>query len=313
VSTTPELSIVIPVLDWDLAPLLAQLAGEIEAAGLAAQVEIVVADDGSRSRVRAANREAAARHPFIRYGELTERAGRAGIRNHLLARARGRYVLFLDADVLPDRPTFIRDYFREIARGQRVVCGGISYATRVLTDRKYDFYVYKGSRTEWLPADRRQQAPWRYLFTANVLIRRDVLDRIGFDAKNFRGYGYEDIEWAIRIGRQVTIRHIDNPCSHLGLVDRETAFARMRSSMENYMQLARLHPEEFRHTGVFRLVTLLRRLPSPLLGTMDRLLERLFVLSPANSLCYLLFQLDKAVLLASLERGVTIRPAGTGS
>jgi len=309
VTTTPELSIVIPVLDWDLAPLLARLAGEIEAADLAPRVEIVVADDGSRSRVRAVNREAAARYPFIRYGELAEQAGRAGIRNHLLARARGRYVLFLDADVLPDRPTFIRDYFREIAGGHRVVCGGISYATRVLTDRKYDFYVYKGSRTEWLPARRRQQAPWRYLFTANVLIRRDVLDTIGFDEK-FQGYGYEDIEWAIRVGQQVAIRHIDNPCSHLGLVDRETAFARMRSSMENYMQLARLHPAEFSRTGVFRLVTLLRRLPSPLLTTMDRLLERLFVLSPANSLCFLLFQVDKAVLLAWLERDRPMRSSG---
>ncbi len=296
----PELSVIIPVLDWDLGPLLARLNTEIEAGGLAGMVEVLVADDCSRDEIRQGNRAAAKRHPAVTYYELARRAGRAGIRNNLLARARGRFILFLDADVLPDSPSFLRDYLRQARAGHQVVCGGISYRTRILAGRQYDFSLYKGRRTEWLPARLRQQEPWRYLFTGNVLMRRDIPDRVRFD-ESFSGYGYEDIEWAIRLGRLVDIRHIDNTCSHLGLVDRKTAFDRMRRSTENYMKLARLHPDEFSRTPVFRVFRFLRRWPRPLLGSADRVLARLFFSSPPG-IAYLFFQLDKAVLLASLEQ-----------
>ncbi len=298
---SPELSIVIPVLDWDLEPLLARLAAGIAGAGATGQVEIVIVDDCSREEIRRRNRIAAGRHAAVRYHELAERAGRAGIRNILLARARGRYVLLLDADMLPDRPDFLRRYLAEIRAGHEVVCGGISYRTRILTGRRYDFFLYKGRRTEWLPADRRQRTPWRYLFTGNVLIRRDILERVGFD-ESFSGYGYEDVEWAIRLARQVAVRHIDNTCSHLGLVNKQTTFARMRRSTENYMKLARLHPDEFRQARVFRVFRLLRGWPLPLLRAMDRALAASFALSPLCKVSLLLFQLDKAVLLAMLDR-----------
>ena len=298
---TPGLSVIIPVLDWDLGPLLDRLTAEIDEAGLAAEVEIIVADDCSGEEIRRRNRIAAGGHDSVTYYELAERAGRSGTRNNLLARARGRFILFLDADVLPDSSFFLRNYLRETRAGHPVVCGGISYRKRILGGRDYDFALYRGRRTEWLPAARRQQAPWRYLFTGNVLLRRDILDRVGFD-ESFSGYGYEDVEWAIRVGRRAPIRHIDNTCSHLGLVDKKTAFVRMRRSTANYMKLARLHPEEFSQARVFRWYRVLRAWPRPLLRNLDRGLAALFGLSPWQGVAYLLFQLDKAVLLALLDR-----------
>ncbi len=305
----PELSVIIPVLNWDLGLLLDRLTTEIDGAGLAETVEIIIVDDCSREEIRRRNRAAACRHAMVVYHELPDRAGRAGIRNHLLARARGRYILFLDADVLPDSAFFLRNYLQEARAGHPVICGGISYRTRILTGRCYDFSLYRGRKTEWLPVEQRRQTPWRYLFTGNVLLDRHVLEQVGFD-ESFSGYGYEDIEWAIRLARLVPIRHIDNTCSHLGLVDKRSAFVRMRRSTENYMRLARLHPGEFSQTPVFRLFRMLRPWPRPLLGALDRVLAGLFVISPLQDLSYLLFQLDKAVLLAVLDRERWQEPEG---
>ena len=69
-----------------------------------------------------------------------------------------------------------------------------------------------------LRAGRRRAAtaPEKYVFTSNLLIRRDVFDAEPFDA-GFVGWGWEDVEWGMRVSRRHPIAHIDNPATHLGL------------------------------------------------------------------------------------------------
>ena len=300
-SDTKILSIIIPVRNWDLGLLLAALMSEIGSRGIEDCLEIIIVDDHSDEPYRRLNRSHVRMSGCISYYELPGQVGRAAIRNDLLARAEGQYILFLDADVVPDSSNFLESYFVCIRRGEEVVCGGISYRSRVLDDKKYDFYIYKGTRTEWLPAVTREKASWRYLFTANVLIRRSVLDQIGFDER-FSGYGYEDIEWGIRLDRKVGIRHIDNTCSHLGLVEKQASLLRMRRSVQNFMLLQKLHPEVFKQADIASLVTLLSKLPVVLLSAMDKACGAVFACSPFHAISLFCFQLDKAVLFARAAR-----------
>ncbi len=294
---TPILSILIPVRNWDLGLLLTTLADEIRQNGLAPQLEILVGDDQSDPMYRRYNRKNIAQHPCIHYHEPRNRLGRARMRLYLGQQAKGICLLFLDCDMLPDRPDFLRTYLRAIEAGHQVVCGGISYHRRILKDRCYDFSWYKGVHTESIPVAARKQQPWRYFFTGNILLHRAVFTHTPIDSR-FGGYGYEDTEWGIRIHRTIGITHVDNPCSHLGLIKKEVVLDRMRRSIPNYLALSNLHPAAFMQTPVAPVATRLALLPSSLLRATDTLLQKLYSLSPWNPLTLLLFQVDKAVLMA---------------
>jgi predicted glycosyltransferase involved in capsule biosynthesis len=300
-SAQKQLSIIIPVRNWDIGLLIKALTTEIDSLAFEDRVEIIIADDYSEEQYRDLNRIHVQGVECISYYELDRNIGRAAIRNDLLARAIGRYILFLDADVLPDNPDFLATYFGCIEKKEQLVCGGISYQNRLLTEQEYNFYFYKGSRTEWVPAVERQQTAWRYFFSANVLIKRSILNRIGLDER-FSGYGYEDIEWGIRLDQTFGIRHIENTCSHLGLVEKKESFCRMRKSIRNFMLLQEIHPEIFHQTGVASTVNLLSKFPAVALGAMDTICSAVFALSPLHSLSLFCFQLDKAVLFTRAAR-----------
>jgi glycosyltransferase involved in cell wall biosynthesis len=291
----PYLSILIPVYNWDVKRLLnrlhlqcLQLAGEVG-------IEIIVRDDGSGEKFT--NAAVSAQLSLVNYMESGENLGRAVTRNTLLAQARGEYILFLDADMLPDRDDFIQRYLRQARNGAGIICGGISYLQNIHESPEYSFYLYKSRKTEALPAELRNTAPWRYLFTSNIMVRRDIMESIAFDS-NFTGYGFEDIEWGIRLGTLHKILHIDNTCSHMGLMNTNQVFMKMRDSIPNYALLLCLHPEEAGRTGAAGLARVIKNLPDPFLGLGERLLSFLSRLIPWNPLVFYIFQGDKAILLA---------------
>lgn len=294
-SSAVYLSILIPVYNRDIGPLLDRLYRQSLTLPQDVEVEILVLDDGSTRKY--ANRAGAGQLPLVRYEESTFNRGRAVTRNALLKQARGEYVLFLDADMLPDRDDFLRIYVEQAGKGGEIICGGVSYEQVADRDPEYSFYLYKSRHTEALPSAVRNTMPWRYLFTSNIMVRRDILESVRFDPR-FTGYGFEDIEWGVRLGRSYTIRHIDNTCSHMGVMNKKQVWARMRASIPNFSLLLALHPKETAGSGAPRLAFLLKVFPDPVLASADRLLGSLFHRLPWNPLLLYIFQFNKAVLLA---------------
>jgi len=281
--------------------LLAPLLAEIEAAALQKRVEIIVIDDASTdTALLSKNNSFVTNHsrPFLRYIPATQNLGRAGVRNKLAAEATGRFLLFLDCDIVPDVGDFVGRYLScAEADNYDVVCGGISYRTRVMCGAEFDYHAYLGSRKEVKPAAERNWEPWRHILTSNIMVRKSVFERTSFDER-FTGYGYEDIEWGIRLSKQYRILHIDNTASHLGLVSKETVYLKMRASVRNYLLLKELCPEAFHASAVSKLVRFLEFVPVPLLKAADRRLKNSFLSCRSNKLCFILFQVNFAVLLA---------------
>ncbi|MCF6187440.1 MAG: glycosyltransferase [Desulfobulbaceae bacterium] len=290
-----DLSILIPVYNWDIGPLLDRVHGQSLRLPDGVQIEILVLDDGSSKKYD--NDALAGQLPLVRYEESKVNRGRAATRNALLKRAQGEFILFLDADMLPDHDDFLRMYLDQCRQGAEIICGGISYAQNNQNRPEYDFYLYKSRRTEALPADIRNRNPWRYLFTSNIMVRRDIVELVRFDPR-FTGYGFEDIEWGIRLGDSYTICHIDNPCSHMGVMTKKEVVAKMRDSIVNYSLLVALHPVETGRGGAARMASFLKFFPRVLLSAVDRLLAALFYRLSWNPLLFYLFQAQKAVLLA---------------
>jgi glycosyltransferase involved in cell wall biosynthesis len=255
----PRLSVLTPFFRDDPRPLLAAL--DREAAGLAGAVEIVLLDDcGGDAELSAAVSSALqAMATPARLIRLARNAGRATGRNRLMACARARHRLFLDSDMLPDRTDFLAANLALLEADPAVVFGGFSVDQTPIRP-EHALHRALSIRGECLPAAVRRQQPEKYVFTSNLLVRRDVFETEAFD-EAFSGWGWEDVEWGLRVGRRFGVQHVDNPATHLGLDTAAALAAKYEQSPANFARVLARHPDAVRSYPSYRMAQALRRLP----------------------------------------------------
>ncbi|RYF91294.1 MAG: glycosyltransferase family 2 protein [Caulobacteraceae bacterium] len=254
-SATPRLSVLIPFLGDDPA----QLARELAAQG--GDIEIVLLDDGGKDGAlagRIAETVQALPCP-ARFVRLAANVGRAKGRNRLAAQARGRHLLFLDADILPDAGSFVADWLAVADQDAAVAFGGFSFQ-RTPLDPRFALHRAMALRSDCLPAEQRALSPEKHVFTSNLLVRRDVFEAVAFD-EAFTGWGWEDVEWAMRIARRWPILHPHIPASHLGLDTAPALVAKYRQSAANFARVIAAHPEVVSGYASFKVARMIRRLP----------------------------------------------------
>ena len=255
-SAAPKLSVLIPFFRDDPRRLLTALDG-VDAA-----VEIVVLDDGSNDRALTHQVAKAVRAMTTpaRLVRLRENQGRAEGRNRLAAVARARHLLFLDSDMLPDAPDFLLRWLYLIdLEDPAVAFGGFSLDQAPHT-RANAVHRAMAQHSECVPVETRRLTPEKYVFTSNLLIRRDVFAAEPFDA-GFVGWGWEDVEWGMRVSRRHAIRHIDNAATHLGLTPAATIAAKFEQSAANFARVVAAHGDIVRHYPSYRIARLLKRAP----------------------------------------------------
>jgi glycosyltransferase involved in cell wall biosynthesis len=255
-AATPRLSVLIPFCRDDPTRLLAA----IDKAG--APAELVILDDGSGDAALAERVAGAVRGMTMpaRFVGLAANEGRAAGRNRLAAQARGRHLLFLDSDMLPDAPDFLDRWLGLIElENPAVAFGGFSVDQAPRT-RETAVHRALSLRSDCVPAETRQLQPEKYVFTSNLLIRRDVFESEPFDV-GFVGWGWEDVEWGMRVSRRHAIQHIDNPATHLGLAAAGVMAAKYEQSAANFARVVAAHGDIVRHYPSYRAARALRRLP----------------------------------------------------
>ncbi|MBI5914293.1 MAG: glycosyltransferase family 2 protein [Bacteroidetes bacterium] len=228
------LSILIPVFNFDIRPLVAALHGQCERSGAA--FEILCFDDGSTDGFKTKNREIW-KHTNLIYKELPQNLGRSAIRNALGLAARFDYLLFMDCDSLVPDASYLQKYFDHLQPGT-VVYGGRSYQPIPPTDPSLYFHWYYGRQREQTTAAQRSKAPYHSFMTNNFVIPRQLFLDILFD-ESLRQYGHEDTLFGLELARRkVPILHIDNPLEHIGLEPVAVFLEKTKRGVEN---LARLH------------------------------------------------------------------------
>lgn len=256
----PQLSVLIPFFRDDPCRLLATL--ETEAALCEGMVEIVLLDDGGGDAALAARAAATVRRLAlpIRFVSLFANEGRARGRNRLAAHARADSLLFLDSDMLPDRPVFLRTWLDLIERERPAVAFGGFSVDQAPSTPAHALHRAMAARADCLPAKLRARTPEKYVFTSNLLVRRDVFDAETFD-EGFTGWGWEDVEWGARVSRRFGVIHIDNPATHLGLDTAQALARKYEQSAANFARLAGRHPEVVHAYPSYRLARFLKRAP----------------------------------------------------
>ncbi len=229
------LSILLPIFNFDVRPLVSDLNRQCEAAGMA--YEIICFDDGSTPEFRQKNQELW-KYSNLIYKELPQNLGRSAIRNALGKAARFEYLLFMDCDSRVTGGDFIENYLQKCAP-DKLIYGGRSYANQPPTDARLYFHWHYGREREQRTAAERSRSPYHSFMTNNFLIPRQLFLEIQFD-ETLRQYGHEDTLFGMELARQqVPIMHIDNPLEHIGLEPVDVFLRKTEQGIENLVRLKR--------------------------------------------------------------------------
>ena len=222
------LSICIPIFNQDVGKLAAEL--HRQAAGLGTPVEILLLDDGSDEPTKEKNRKLASLH-LVKYEELPENIGRSRIRNQLARKAAFPFLLFIDCDMEVKSREYLQQYFRYMEPG-RVVCGGHLYK-KMKPEKTRLLHWLAGTCREVKPAEKRRQRPYHSFMTANFMIDKQMMARIGF-REDLNGYGHEDTLMGYGLKKAgVPVLHIENPLYHSGLEPTSVFLDKTAEGLEN--------------------------------------------------------------------------------
>lgn len=254
---TPRLSVLTPFYRYDPSAMLRAFAA---APG---DVEFVLLDDGSASATLVADvvHAAQATGAPARIIVSADNLGRARARNRLIAEAQGDYVLFLDADMLPDTGAFLSIWLGVIrTQAPQAAFGGLSLKHAQRTAETDLHHALFGS-SDCRPAHQRARRAAQATASSNLVVERAFLLAHPFD-DGFTGWGFEDVDWALEVSRHAEILHIDNPATHAGLDDVSTLMRKSAEAGPNFARLARKHPLQVRRFAAHRIARALRVTPA---------------------------------------------------
>ena len=253
---TPSLSILIPFKGDDPTGLLALLGRETGSA------EVVILDDGTgdaalADRVRKVIDTLAFPARFV---SLARNEGRACGRNRLVSHARAGHFLFLDSDMAPDSATFVRNWLALIETDNPAVAFGGFSLIQAPPRSEHALHRAMAGHSDCLSAEVRARVPEKNIFTSNLLVRRDVFEAEVFD-EGFTGWGWEDVEWGMRVSRRWPILHIENTATHLGLDGAATMALKYEQSVANFARVVDRHPAVVAAYPSYKVARLLRLAP----------------------------------------------------
>lgn len=236
----PLISVLIPFYRDDPSTLVQALDAQAQSA--AARIEIVLCDDGSGDAALTTSLEALKSELSTPLVLVTKpvNAGRAAARNTLAQAASGTWTLFLDADMtLPEG--FLSRWVAEIDTGGfDAAFGGFEAEPPDTPDGRLHAAIAEASDVGGA-ADRSLKGATAFC-TSNLLVRTGIMPDIPFD-EAFKGWGWEDVDWAVRAAEAGRLKHVDNPAGHRGWQSVEQLLARYRDAAANYALLLRKHPE----------------------------------------------------------------------
>lgn len=199
------LSVCIPIYNFDVRPLVTELALQIKNLGVPS--EIVLIDDCSTTDFQQLNESVCSLHT---YHKLSANVGRSKIRNLFLDYAKYDYLLFLDCDATIISDDLLFKYTETLAEKDfQLICGGSIYP-KEKKSKEYALRWKNGNVRETIPASSRLKAPYSSFMTSNVLIKKTVFDTVTFD-NTILTYGHEDTLFGYELKKQgIPIYHIDN-------------------------------------------------------------------------------------------------------
>jgi len=217
------LSILIPVFNYNVVPLVEEIAKQCDLIGI--NFEILCQDDASDFRENTLNQEINLLTNCFFFKNETN-LGRGKNINSMAQKAKFDWLLILDCDTFPAKSNFIKKYIDIISDLKNdIFFGGIIYENKEPQKEQFLRWFY-GNKREALS-----------LLTSNLVVKKDVFIRFPFDESITR-YGYEDLcFFSVLKANHFEILRIENPTFHLNLETSQIFLNKTKIALENLVFL----------------------------------------------------------------------------
>ena len=227
------LSILIPVYNYAVFPLVLEVHKQCIAAGI--PFEILCQDDCSSSFIE--ENRTVEQLSNCTFSQNTVNLGRGNNRNLLIQKAQFDWLLLLDCDMFPKDSFFIKNYLSFIQKPMsNLVFGGIIYHPKKPHHSQLLRWVY-GQKREALSCEFRNKKPNSRALTSNLVIRKEIALSHPFP-ESVSDYGYEDLSFLSNLRQKnITVFHIDNPTFHLNLETSTQFLTKTEIALKNLVLL----------------------------------------------------------------------------
>ena len=214
------LSILIPTFNH----LTTNLVKDLQLQCLESKIifEIIIYDDASTDRKVSLENSKLNKLSNVYYKRNKINIGRSAIRNKLAAVSKYKWLLFIDADVVPKTKNFVKKYLDSINDNYEVISGGITYGKKPKKKEQILRWKY-GKKREYMSIIYRKNNPYLSLLSSNFLIKRKIILKNPFNEKISKIANEDSIFSYDLKSKKIQITHIDNQVLHENL-DNSTIF-----------------------------------------------------------------------------------------
>ncbi|MDB5255722.1 MAG: glycosyltransferase family 2 protein [Chitinophagaceae bacterium] len=226
---SPILSVCIPVKDFNVHPLVDALLNEIHEKNL--NVEILIVEDGSNESSKQLNASLLNKADVSLFS-FEKNKGRSAARNFMAQKAKGEYLLFIDADSLPVSPSFLSIYLDQLLP-HVIVSGGRHYSELYRTKDRLLHWKY-GIHREIISSLKSNRVGFQ---SNNFLISKVAFDTVQFD-ESLVLYGHEDTLFgSMAKAKGIKVQGIDNPVIHTSLETNEVFLSKSEEGIKSLLQI----------------------------------------------------------------------------
>ena len=246
------LSILIPVYNYDVRPLVTEL--QRQCANCAIEYEILAQDDASMSEYNSDNYSV---NSILNcnFVSLEQNVAHRENRNLLAKRAKYDTLLFIDGDSICINPNYIANYLENIIHFD-IVYGGRIHPEFCPSENQKLRWLYGIKREDKRAIDRIKK-PFQNLLFNNTLIKKNVFATVGFDL-TLKKYGHDDTQLSFELSKKkYTVKHIDNQISH-GDIDFNEEY--LKKTTEALQNLKLLYTQSQVHYNFVPLLKIYRNL-----------------------------------------------------
>jgi glycosyltransferase involved in cell wall biosynthesis len=203
------ISICIPTYNTDCSPLLDELHNQKDF--LDKDYEVIVLDDCSNLYQNLIEKKCTDNN--FTYFRNDQNLGRVATRVKLAKKSKYTYLLFIDADMIPKRKSFLKKYQDFIFSKDKVIFGG--YAYKQSENKAHFLRSNYGKKREEKKAKIRSKSPYKHIYSGNVLIEKKLFLETNHIDQNRYGLDYS---FSISLKKlKIKPVHIDNETYHMGI------------------------------------------------------------------------------------------------
>jgi len=160
--------------------------------------EVVIIDDGSIDDTK----KIVLGFKGLRIRYIYQEHTQQGVaRNKGLKIAKGKYVVFIGDDIIPEK-NWLYEHIKIHKKKKNVAVLGLTLWPKKWRINKFMRYLApKGPQFNYWKIKNKEDCGWEFFWTSNISLEKKWFAKDKFD-ENFRGWGYEDLELGYRLEKR---------------------------------------------------------------------------------------------------------------